>query len=371
MEDVNILIIGAGAVGLSIGRILAADYSDVVVVERENTFGRHTSSRNSEVIHSGIYYPGSSLKARLCIQGNELLYQYCKNNGIPFSNCGKIVVATTLEELPALYNLQKNGEQNGVKGLRLIERDEIHQLEPDIIGFKALFVPSTGILDTHTLMKTMAAEIESLDGFIIYEMEATAICKEVNRYRVSFSNGEEYRTRILINCAGLSCAEISASLGINPAENRLAIHLCKGEYYKSSKLKGFEHLVYPLPDPKGISLGIHLSINLNGDVRFGPNAYYVDKIDYKMDETYKLDFLRAINRYLPITEEQLQLDDCGIRPKLQAPDEKFRDFYIREESERGFPGFINLIGIESPGLTSCLAIAEEIKLILDQIGANK
>ncbi len=366
MEQVNILIIGAGVIGLSAAKVLSEEFEDVVVVEKEDSFGRHTSSRNSEVIHSGIYYPQNTLKAKLCVRGAELLYKYCKANDLPFRNCGKLVVATDKDELPALVELKENGERNEVKGLEMIDEKECKSLEPQIKAIRALKVPSTGILDTHKFMQKLESNAEKNDAFICYEMEVTSITKAENGYVVNFTNGEVFQANTIINCAGLFSDEIAEMVGIDIKKENLKIHWCKGEYYKTTKIKDIKHLIYPLPDPKGIFLGIHLTINLNGEVRFGPNAYYLNELNYSMDETYKKDFLLAVNKYVQIDEDNLQLDDCGIRPKLQEEGGEFRDFYIKEESEKGFPNFINTIGIESPGLTACLAIAEEVKKIMNR-----
>jgi L-2-hydroxyglutarate oxidase LhgO len=362
MEKVNILVIGAGAVGLSLAKVLSEEFEDVVVVEKEESFGRHTSSRNSEVIHSGIYYPQNTLKARLCVKGVDLLYDFIKENDIPFNNCGKFIVATCEEEIPELTKLKENGKRNGVQDLEIIDRLKCQELEPQIKAIKALKVDSTSILDTHKLMQKLAAIAEEQDAFLVYEMEVCSIEKSPNSYIVKFTNDEVFEANIVINSAGLHSDKIAQMVGIDTKKHDLALYWCKGEYYKTSKLKDINRLIYPVPT--AISLGIHLTVNLAGDCRFGPNAYYVDKIDYVMNETHKDTFFESIHKYVNMKKDWLQLDDCGIRAKLQKPDEEFRDFYIQEESEKGFPNFINLIGIESPGLTSCLSIAEEVKSIL-------
>lgn len=364
MEKVEILVIGAGVVGLSIAKILSEKFDDVVVVEKEEFFGRHTSSRNSEVIHSGIYYPQNTLKAKLCVHGADMLYDFARENNVKHEQCGKFIVATSPEEIPELERLQQNGERNGVKNMRIIEKEEILELEPQIHAIKALEVKKTGIIDTHRLMKKLAEKAEENEAFIVYKMEVTKIKKRDDSYIVQFSNGEIFQAQAVINSAGLFSDEIAKMVGIDIQKVNLKLHWCKGEYYKDNHISGVQRLIYPLPDPRGISLGIHLTINLNGEVRFGPNAYYIDELDYKMDETNKKDFLQAIQRYIMIEKDHLHLDDCGIRPKLQGPNDDFRDFYIKEESAKGFPNFINLIGIESPGLTCCLAIAEKVELLL-------
>ncbi|MBT3169217.1 MAG: NAD(P)/FAD-dependent oxidoreductase [Candidatus Cloacimonetes bacterium] len=363
MEQVNILVIGAGVVGLSIAQKLSENFEDIVVVETEKSFGRHTSSRNSEVIHSGIYYPQNSLKAELCVNGNKLLYEFAKINKIPHQKCGKYVVATAENEEQKLFKLQQNGVQNSVENLTIISNQEILADIPQLNTTKALMVPSTGIIDTHKLMEKLGKIAEKNGAFIIYEMEVIAIKQSGDKYEIKFSNGEIFLANYVINSAGLFSDKIAEMVGINLQKNNLKLHWCKGEYYKTTKLKGIKKLIYPLPSEQ--FLGIHLTINLNGEVRFGPNAYFVDDLNYKMNENNKDEFLRAINRYLPISVENLQLDDCGIRAKLQTENESFRDFYIAEETAKGYPNFINLIGIESPGLTSCLSIAEKVKKLIE------
>jgi len=361
MEKVEFLIIGAGVVGLAIGKILSENYEDVVVVEKEKSFGRHTSSRNSEVLHSGIYYPQNTLKAKLCVEGLDLIYDFVEENNIPYNNCGKLVVATSENEINELFRLKENGEKNGSKGLSIINQEECKRLEPQIKALKALKVDSTGIIDTHKFMESLESKIEENDGFVIYNMEVASVTKQDDFYVVSFTNGEKYQANVLVNSAGLFSDKIAEMVGINITKNNLKLHWCKGEYYKNNHIKDINHLIYPLPDPTGVFLGIHLTINLNGEVRFGPNAYYIVENDYKMDHRHKTEFSDAINRYINMDEDNLHLDDCGIRSKLQEEGGTFRDFYIKEESDNGFPNFINIIGIESPGLTSCLSIAKYVE----------
>jgi len=370
MEKVNILVIGAGVIGLSIGKYLSESLKDVVVVDKEDLFGRHTSSRNSEVIHSGIYYPQNTLKADLCVSGNYLLYDFCKEYGIPCNRTGKLIVASDKDEYIFLDNLQKNGICNGVKQLKIIDHDEIIDLEPDVLAEKALYVPTTGILDTHKLMDKLAKQIEENDGFVIYDMEVNEIIKKNGKYLVKFTNDEVFETNILINSAGIFCENIARLLNLDTQKNNLKIHWCKGEYYKTTKIKNINHLIYPVPDPKGIFLGIHLTLNLNNEVRFGPNAFYVNQVNYKFDENFLDEFHKAVQNYLQIEKNYLHPDDCGIRAKLQGPEDSFRDFYINEETDKGLPNFINLMGIESPGLTSCLAIGKYVKNIVNKLDVN-
>jgi L-2-hydroxyglutarate oxidase LhgO len=364
VEHVNILVIGAGAVGLAIGYELSKAYPEVVVIDKESSFGKHTSSRNSEVIHGGLYYPPKTLKAELCVQGNQLLYRFLQDYGIAHSNTGKIIVATSTDEVKTVEKYYQQGVANGCKGLRFIPAEEVHDLEPLVKCIAGLYVPSTGILDTHEYMHTLSNLIEEQGSFLVYGLEVTRIRNVDGKYQVYFSNNEIFETNFLINSAGLWSDKVAEMAGIDITTQKLILHLCKGEYYKTTKIKNVKHLVYPVADPQGIFLGIHLTINLNGEVRFGPNAYYIDTINYKFDEEYYDDFYTSINRYLEINKDDLIPDDTGIRPKLQGPEDSVQDFYIREESASGYPHLVNLIGIESPGLTASLAIARHVKNIM-------
>ncbi len=365
MEEVEVLIIGAGIVGLSIAERLSKKYDFVIVAEKEDSFGRHTSSRNSEVIHSGLYYPKDSLKAKLCVQGNQMLYDFLEAQEIAHDRCGKLVIATREEELPILDELFEKGTKNGVKGLEIISSKKAKEMEPLFKTVGALWVPSTGIMDTHSVMKKLEFMTEENGAMISYNTEVIDVEKTDDGYVVIFSDGFKVKSPIVINSAGLWADKVAQLVGLDPEEHNYEIQLCKGEYYKTTRYKNIKHLVYPVPDPTGVSLGIHIRINLNGELSFGPNAYYVDELDYSMDETYHKQFHESVSEYLEIGYDEIWQDDAGIRPKLQKPGEKFRDFVIINEKDKGFPNFINLVGIESPGLTSCLAIAEYVENIID------
>jgi len=364
LEKVKTLVIGAGAVGLAIGRELAKHDPDLVLVEKENNFGKHTSSRNSEVIHAGHYYEPGSLKARLCVRGNEVLYRYLEDNGIQHSRTGKIIVAQSTAEEATLSKYHDLGKVNGCPDFLFLSQSEVLELESRAKCKSGLLIPSTGIFDTHGFMHSLATETEKRGAFIVYGMEVVSIRRENSSYIVEFANGEAIECEVAINSAGLWADQIAAMAGLDTRALKIKQHWCKGEYYKSSKISGIRHLLYPVADPLGVFLGIHLTLNLNGEVRFGPNAFYVDEIDYRFDESFFEEFYTSINRYMEISREELTPDDTGIRPKLQAPGEGFRDFYIHEESQHGLPNFVNLIGIESPGLTASLAIAEYVRELI-------
>ena len=364
MEKVNTLVIGAGIIGLAVAASLSEE-REVVLVEKEDTFGRHTSSRNSEEIHSGIYYPKGSLKHLHCIRGNELLYSFCKEKGVRYKNTGKLIVANNEKELNNLKALLDNGINNGVEGLRLLTQEETKKIEPKVISPYALFVPSAGVFDTHQAMKVLEKIIEDRDSYVVYQSEVNAIEYKDNSYLIGFANGEVYQAENVINCAGLFADNIAQMLGIDCGKYSLQLNWCKGEYFRTTELQDINHLIYPIPAADGISIGLHIVVDIAGQVKIGPNAFYVDTLNYKVNEEHKEQFYNEISRIIPIDPNRLSADDSGIRPKLQGQGEGFRDFYIQEESEKGFPNWINLIGIDSPGLTSALSIAESVKKMLN------
>ena len=347
--------------GLAVAHELSRKYNNILVVEKEITFGRHVSSRNSEVIHSGLYYEPGSLKAKLCVEGNKKLVQYAQSNNIGHKICGKLVVVPDTKELQQLEALMNNGMQNGVEGLEIITAADVSKREPYIHSSGALWVPSAGIIDSHAVMHKLEYQLKSENGVVVYNSEVIGIQYNNDNYSISFNNLDYTATSpIVINSAGLWCDKISSMVGITDYQ----LHICKGEYYKTSLYRHqINSLIYPLPTD--ISLGLHIVLHLDGTIGFGPNAYYVDEIDYSMDDSHKNTFLTHINRYLNLPEDALTEDFTGIRPKIQAPGEPSQDFIIVNEADKGYNNFINLIGIESPGLTAALAIAEYMKDIID------
>ena len=359
--EFDVIIIGAGIVGLAVAHELCSQYNNILVVEKESTFGQHVSSRNSEVIHSGLYYEPDSLKAQLCVRGNKLMYDFAEKYKINYKNCGKIIVVSDPDELEQLEVLMKNGKQNNVEGLQMISGKEVSRREPIIKAAGGLVVPSTGIIDSHGFMYKLEYLITSNDSSIVYNTEVSDITCEDEHYFLSFKDVDySAKSKIIINSAGLWCDNISRMVGIIDYK----LHICKGEYYKTSMYRNkLSSLIYPLPT--AISLGTHIVLHLDGSIGFGPNAYYVDKIDYSMDNSNKNTFLKHINTYLDLPEDALSEDFTGIRPKTQAPGEPAQDFIIKNETDKGYNNFINLIGIESPGLTSSLAIAKYVKEIIE------
>ena len=354
----DIVIIGAGIIGLAIAERLSSSSRNILIIEKENKFGQHVSSRNSEVIHSGIYYPDSSLKSKLCIRGNHLLYKFLKNNNIPHINCGKLIVSNNDSEDEILNKLFLKGINKNVKGLKYLSSNEAKLIEPNVKCTNAIWVSSSGIMDSHRVMQKLEYNFISNDGNIVYKTSVDDISYDESFFNIKTNSGENVQSDILINATGLWSDKISSMLGIN----NLKIYYCKGEYYKTNKYRNLNCLIYPLPTD--ISLGIHTAIQLNGDVFFGPNAYYVDEINYSIDGSNKESFLNNINKYLCIDYKDIRPDFCGIRPKLQAEGKPFEDFYIKNENTNKVKNFINLLGIDSPGLTSSLAIAEYVETLI-------
>jgi L-2-hydroxyglutarate oxidase LhgO len=368
MEKTANVIIGAGVVGLAVAERLSHVSGDIVVLERHDSFGRETSSRNSEVIHAGFYYPADSLKAILCVEGNGLMYEFCRDNGVPHLRCGKLVVAATPEEEKKVSHLFDQGVANGVEGLELLDARRIEMLEPAVRARTGMLSPSTGIFDTHTLMKRLEQRAADRGVTFAYNCEAEGIAYVNGGYEVSVKDADGSSTFIrcdrLVNAAGLSADKVAALAGIDVEKAGYRVHYCKGEYFSvSNRHRGkLSHLVYPAPTP--ISLGVHGVLGLDGSLRFGPSAFYVSALNYDVDPAHRREFYEAARTLFPfIEEEDLAPDMAGIRPKLQH-DESFRDFVIRDEADKGLPHFINLVGIESPGLTSALSIARYVEKIL-------
>lgn len=364
--EFRIAVIGAGVIGLAVAERLSKQYRDIVLLEKNDSFGQETSSRNSEVIHGGLYYPPGSLKAVLCREGNRLLYERCVREGIAHGKCGKIVVACTVREEEDLFAIQREAARNDVS-LDLLSEGEIRKREPLVAARNGLFSPASGIIDSHGLMRNLLFHGTRQGVVPAFRAAVTDIHSDGGGYVLEV-NRREYRlrTRVLINCAGLHASRIAALAGIDVTAKGYAVRYCKGSYFRSSPSPRLNHLVYPVPSGEREGLGIHATIDLAGRVRFGPDVEYVDRIDYAVDERKNTMFREAVRSYLPsIAGADFHADLCGIRPKLQGPGEPFRDFIIREESDSGLPGLINLIGIESPGLTASPAVAERVASLVE------
>jgi L-2-hydroxyglutarate oxidase LhgO len=356
-DKLDCVVVGAGVVGLAIARSVARSGRQVVVLDAESQIGTHSSSRNSEVIHAGIYYPEKSLKARLCVRGRDMLYRYCATHGIDHQRIGKLIVATGEAELPKLDALRQQAALNGVDDLQFITAEEARKIEPNVESVGALLSPSTGIVDSHALMTALQAELEESDGVVVLNSRVS----NVNPFEdgIEFQVGDErFECVTLINSAGLGAVELMSD-ALCLADNAPTMHLAKGHYFSYQGKSPFGHLIYPLPSGGG--LGIHATNDLAGVARFGPDVTWVDSLDYEFDESRKADFVAAIKNYFPdLDADRLIPGYTGIRPKLHGPDEPAPDFLIQGERDHGVRGLVNLMGIESPGLTASLAIAEHV-----------
>ncbi|MGA2383654.1 MAG: NAD(P)/FAD-dependent oxidoreductase [Gemmatimonadales bacterium] len=361
--DADVVVIGAGVVGLACAQELSARGRDVVLIERHERFGVETSSRNSEVVHAGIYYPAGSLKARLCASGGRSLYAWCQTHGVPHTRLGKLIVATSEEEEPKLDQILRQALENGVTSLQRFALNQIRRIEPHVRATHALWSPDTGIVDSHQLMASLLADAESHGCTVAWRHEVVGAEHLRDGYRVvATSNGETttLETRCVVNAAGLDADRVAALPGLDVAACRYRLHYARGHYFRVHPRKRHlaSHLIYPAPHPT--HLGIHVTLDLAGGVRLGPDLQYLESRtqSYDVSESLRPAFHAAVSRYLEgLDEDDLSPDLAGIRPKLQGPGEPFRDFVIQEESARGLPGWVNLVGIESPGLTCCLEIA--------------
>jgi L-2-hydroxyglutarate oxidase LhgO len=369
MQDhIDICIIGAGVVGLAIAVELAKPGRRVFVLERNRTFGLETSSHNSEVIHAGIYNPPNSLKSKLCVEGNHLLYELCEKYNIGYRKLGKIIVAANAEETKEIERLYQQGMENGVNDLEFLTRTQIKRLEPNVEAVAGFLSPSTGIIDAYGLMQSFYGRARENGADFVFNTEVVGIEKTNYGFEVHIKEHENISSlhaTVVINSAGLCSDKVTALAGIDIGKARYRIHYCKGEYFSvAPRLKRVVgRLIYPVPEQAGT--GIHISLNLEGNIKLGPSTEYVNVIDYSVDETSKVDFYRAAHRYLPAIQiDDLSPDFAGIRSKLQGPGEGFRDFVIADETDKGLPNLINLIGIESPGLTASPAIARYVSEML-------
>lgn len=361
-ETVECAVIGAGAVGLAVARALAVAGREVFVLESARTIGTGASSRNSEVIHAGLYYPAGSLKARLCVEGREMLYAYLTARGIDHQRAGKLIVAVDEEQVALLRAIESKGRSNGVRDLRWLEGSEARALEPALRCRAALLSPSTGIFDSHGYM--LALEGDARNAGAVFAFDSRVIAGRVDNEGIvlrvdSAGDTMDLSCRHVINCAGLGAQEVAGALeGLAPALVP-PLHYAKGNYFYLSGRAPFEHLVYPVPGQA--SLGIHYTRDLAGQGRFGPDVEWVEHIDYSVDPARAGQFRAAIRTYWPdLPEDALRPGYAGIRPKIQGPGEPAVDFVIQDRSVHGVDGLINLFGIESPGLTSSLALARDV-----------
>jgi L-2-hydroxyglutarate oxidase LhgO len=361
MDRVECVVVGAGVIGLAIARRLALAGREVVVLEAAEGIGTVTSSRNSEVIHAGIYYPAGSLMARMCVAGKRALYDYCRDHGIPHRNCGKLIVATSASEAEKLQSIKAHAEANGVLDLRTLSGEAARKMEPALNCEAALLSPSTGIIDSHAYMLALRGDAEAAGAACAFHapLERAKATPEGIELDVGGEAPMTLECRLLVNAAGLGAAAVARGIDGMPIELIPPAYLAKGNYFSCSARAPFSRLIYPVPEPGG--LGVHLTLDLAGQARFGPDVEWVDAIDYAVDPARAERFYPAIRRYWPdLPDGALMPSYSGIRPKIVPPAVAKQDFMIQGPLDHGVGGLINLFGIESPGLTSSLAIADHV-----------
>jgi L-2-hydroxyglutarate oxidase LhgO len=366
MEKVECVVIGAGVIGLAVARRLAQSGREVIVLEAAEGIGTVTSSRNSEVIHAGIYYRSGSLMARMCVAGKQALYRYCRDRGIPHRNCGKLIVATAPKETEKLQSIRAHAEANGVTDLQTLTREAAQALEPALHCEAALFSPSTGIVDSHAYMLALRGNAEEAGA--AFAFHTPLLGAKARSGRIELDAGGEapmsLECKLLINAAGLGATTVARHIDGMPVEKIPPAYLAKGNYFSCSARAPFSRLIYPVPEPGG--LGVHLTLDLAGQARFGPDVEWVDRIDYAIDPARAERFYPAIRRYWPeLPDGALMPSYSGMRPKIVPPAVAVQDFLIQGPRDHGVDGLINLFGIESPGLTSSLAIADYVGELAD------
>jgi len=365
-EHVECIVIGAGVIGLAVARACALAGRETVVVEAEAAIGTGISSRNSEVLHAGIYYAPGSLKARLCVAGRQALTDYCDTHGVDYRRCGKLVVATCEAQRDTLHRIQTRAEANGVHDLRWLEPAAARELEPALRCTAALASPVTGIIDSHGLMLALQGDIEAAGGMLALGSPVIGgrVAHDGIALRIGAAAPMELVAGQVINCAGLQAPSIAAAIDGVPKASVPRARLAKGNYYSLTGRAPFSRLIYPVPEPGG--LGVHLTLDLAQQARFGPDVEWVETPDYRVAPDRGKHFYKAVRRYWPeLPDGALQPDYAGIRPKLVRAADDSPDFMIQDQREHGIAGLINLYGIDSPGLTACLALAGEVAARLD------
>jgi len=360
-EKIDCAVIGAGVVGLAIARRLALEGREVVILEAEEAFGTHTSSRNSEVIHAGIYYPTGSLKARLCVAGRIALYRYCAEHDVDHRRIGKLVVATDEDQIAALHEYRRQAEINGVTDLKMLNAREVAALEPEVRGVAGFLSPSTGIIDSHGLMLSYLGEAQARGAALALASPVTggAVADQGIVLDVGGREATQVVCRSVVNSAGFHAQAVARSIAGIPPTTIPPTYYAIGHYYALAGKAPFRRLVYPVARQDW--LGVHVTIDLGGQVKFGPDFKWIERIDYRFDESREAAFYEAIRRYYPgLKDGTLQPGYTGIRPKIAGPGKAAPDFVIQGPRDHGVPGLINLYGIESPGLTASLAIADHV-----------
>ena len=366
MDKVDCIVIGAGVVGLAVARALVLKGREVMVLEAASAIGTGTSSRNSEVIHAGMYYTRGSLKAQLCVQGKQLLYDYCAQRGIGHSRCGKLIVATHESQVAQLQSIISKAAANGVHDLVLLDREQALAMEPQLECVAAVHSPSTGIVDSHALMLSLQGDIENAGGFVVLNTAVDQLIRTQAAIEVIAKDGTGLAANTVVNAAGLNAPQVASRIkGLDPKHVPVTFW-AKGNYFTLSGKSPFNRLIYPVPEAAG--LGVHLTIDLGGQAKFGPDVEWVDLPDDLLVDPSRGDaFYAEVRKYWPgLKDGALQAGYAGIRPKLHGPGEAAGDFVIQAESTHGIPGLVNLFGIESPGLTSSLAIGEVVSQMLQK-----
>ncbi|PZN14430.1 MAG: FAD-dependent oxidoreductase [Proteobacteria bacterium] len=369
--DVETIVVGAGVVGLAIARSLAAAGQEVIILEQHGLIGSETSSRNSEVIHAGIYYPPGSLRARLCVEGKARLYQFCQENGVPHRRCGKLLVATAEDQLPKLKAIQETALRNGVDDLVPLSPAEAKELEPAVSCVAALLSPSTGIVDTHALMLALLGHAESNGAQLVLNSPVRSVTAvKPGLFSLSIDAADEAETTVtctkLVIAAGLHASRLAETMTYPTGYRPPTTYYAKGQYYAMSGRSPFTRHIYPMPH--GAWLGLHATVDLSGRCKFGPDIEWIPEIDYSFQPQKLAQFLDFIRMYYPdLDPDRLHPDYTGIRPKLYREGEPVPDFAFHTEAQHGHPGLIMLFGIESPGLTSSLAIGEYVTQLIQSI----
>ncbi|MDB5625281.1 MAG: FAD-dependent oxidoreductase [Tardiphaga sp.] len=361
MDGVECIVVGAGVVGLAIARRLAQDGREVIVLEAEDAIGTQTSSRNSEVIHAGIYYKANSLMAKFCVAGKRALYEYCRDHGIAHNNCGKLIVATTPTETEKLAAIRAHAGANGVDDLTTLSGAEARAMEPALACDAALLSPSTGIIDSHGYMLALRGDAEAAGAAFAFLAPLLRAKHVADGFEVEVGGAApmQLHCRLLVNAAGLAATAVARGIDAMPLTAIPSAYLAKGNYFSCSARAPFSRLIYPVPEPGG--LGVHLTLDLAGQARFGPDVEWIDAIDYAVDPARAARFYPAIRRYWPgLPDDALMPSYSGIRPKIVPPAVAVQDFMLQGPREHGLRGLINLFGIESPGLTASLAIADHV-----------
>jgi len=358
-DRVECVVIGAGVVGLAVARALALAGREVLLLEAEAHPGTITSARNSGVIHAGLYYTPGSFKARFCVAGNRALYAYCNERGVDHHNCGKLIIANGDEEEQALLHLLERAHANDVDGVRLVSGTEAHKMEPEVRCTAALHCPTSGIVDQHPYMLALQGDMENAGGTLVCDCRVESLARAADGFVVKTAgeSATEVEARFVVNSAGLGAVDLLGHIEGYPRERIPRMHLGRGNYFTVAARSPFQHLIYPVPHAAG--LGIHATLDLGKRVRFGPDVEWIERIDYSVNVARAPLFYAAIRRYWPsLADGALMPDYTGIRPKLHGPGEPQPDFRIETAADHGLPGLVNLLGIESPGLTSSLAIGD-------------